>query len=125
MTTVQESPLPRGQPHAPSPLDEHRLAGRLEQLATEIRSGAAQGVSSAWPPLAVDVEAYLLAQARELPTIAPLIERRRFTQRRVEHHAAARALVDEISRQLQCQAPRASTFDLLAELLRDHATHGA
>jgi hypothetical protein len=98
------------------------MVERLERLARQAQTGPWDELGEAWRAFAAELEADLVADEREL-----LLKRRRLAerdraQRISQEHAAARALVEEIARQIARRKPRAATFDLLAELLRGRAT---
>lgn len=97
------------------------MVNQLEALARQAHTGPWQGLGDAWRSFAAELEADLIAGERELLLHGHGLAQRQHAQRITQEHAAARALVEEIGRQITRRQPRAATFDLLAELLRGRA----
>lgn len=95
------------------------MVERLEQIALQAQHGPWQGLGDAWRAFAADLDADLEAREHTLPLLKHRsVAHRERAQTIAQEHAAARALVEEIGRQIDRRRPRAATFELLAELLR-------
>lgn len=95
------------------------MVSRLEALARRAQNEPSHALLDAWLAFAMDLERDLALHERGVTAQAHRgLAHRERARRVVQEHAAARTLVDEISRQLAGQGPRATTFELLADILR-------
>lgn len=95
------------------------MVSRLEALARRAQGAPSQELLDAWLVFAMDLETDLALRERRVTAQAHRgLAHREHARTVTQEHAAARTLVDEIGRELVRRRPRATTFELLADILR-------
>jgi hypothetical protein len=94
------------------------MVSRLEALAGLARTGPSQLLDDAWRAFAADLEAELTVRERQANGRAYRGPAQRERARGLtQEHAAIRALVETIGRQVAHRRVRPATIELLAEIL--------
>lgn len=94
------------------------MVSRLEALARLARNGPSQLLVDTWQAFATDLEAELTVRERQAGVRTHRgLAHREHARGLTQEHAAIRALVETIGRQVAHRRVRPATIELLAEIL--------